>query len=436
MKNVVYRLIDFYVIIVQISFKITIIPYFIFSDFPYNWTLITLINGLIVMFLFLVRFSFRIYSIRKLLNFSPLLIFFALILFQVLSGLVKADFNYFIFPCMLLFNFVVYIFYLNNLFEINRIEGSPRHDLLGVFERLNSLYINFSLFQIFLVIVSVILVIYNIIPLTGNNISDLYPELIGDNVRTGTQYYMTDWYSMTTPRIRLGSFNIGTFTGWTHEPHVFTYLTIPTLFFLLSKYHLLKSRKIIIYTLFLAVSLLSFSVTSFLTIAVVIALKLITKVSNFILAMSIVLGVYALLVELDILILNDIYEIVYNKLFDDTSSADYTSSRITQILIPQSTFGDGVLLLSNDVGKSAGIFSSLLYITFYSVLAAKMYGVVRSKNYKLSVIGMAFMYFFIHGIKLSGSVFAMPYTVYMLTLFTFFYIYIFRKHKYERLTGY
>ena len=159
MKNVVYRLIDFYVIIVQISFKITIIPYFIFSDFPYNWTLITLINGLIVMFLFLVRFSFRIYSIRKLLNFSPLLIFFALILFQVLSGLVKADFNYFIFPCMLLFNFVVYIFYLNNLFEINRIEGSPRHDLLGVFERLNSLYINFSLFQIFFVVTMILLIV-------------------------------------------------------------------------------------------------------------------------------------------------------------------------------------------------------------------------------------------------------------------------------------
>jgi hypothetical protein len=436
MKNLINKIIDFYVIIVQISFKMTIIPYFLFSEFPYKWTLVTLVNGIIILVLFLFRFKFEIYSIKKILNFSPVLIFFLLILFQLLSGIIKADTNYIVFPIILLFNFIIFIFYLNNLFVVNRLKGNPRQDFLIVFEKLNSQYINFSLFQIILVIVSVILVFNNIIPLLGTNIDHLYPELIGDNVSNGTQYFMTGWSSMLTTRIRLESFNIGTFTGWTHEPHVFTYLTIPTLFFLLSKYYLQKNKVIIVFLLFFVVCILSFSVTSLLAILLVVLLKSITKFTDFLLIIFIVFIFYILFVEVDIPILNNIYDLLYKKLFDDTSSADYTSNKIMQILIPQSAFGDGVLLLSNNLNKSAGIISSLLYMTFYSVLIIKIYSVINSKNYKFSLIGMGFMYFFLHGFKLSSSVFVMPYTVYMLTLFTIFYIHIFKNNKNENFTSY
>lgn len=436
MKNLINKLIDFYVIIVQISFKMTIIPYFLFSKFPYNWSLITMVNGIIILVLFLFRFKFKIYSIKKILNFSPVLIFFLLILFQLLSGIVKADSNYILFPIILLFNFIIFILYLNNLFVVNRLKGNSRQGFLSVFEKLNSQYINFSFFQIILVIVSVILVFNNFIPLLGTSINHLYPQLIGDNVSNGAQYFMTGWSSMLTTKVRLESFNIGTFTGWTHEPHVFTYLTIPALFFLLSKYHLQKIKVIIVFLLFFVVCLLSFSVTSVLAIVLVVSLKSINNFTNFSLLIFIVFIFYILFVEVDIPILNNIYELIFKKLFEDTSSANYTSNKLVQILIPQSVFGDGVLLLSNNLNKSAGIFSSVLYMIFYFVLIKKIYSVIKSKNYKFSLIGMGFMYFFIHSFKLSSSVFVMPYTVYMLTLFTIFFMYIFKNNKHESFTSY
>ena len=432
MKN---KIIDFFVIIVQISFKVTIIPYYIYSEFPYNMNLLILVNGFVVLALLLHRFKGKIYNVKKLLYFGPFFIFTLLILLQILTGLVKWELKYIIFPITLLFNYIVFLLYLNNLFVFKALEN-PNQDSLAVFKKVNSFYINFSLFQIILVLGTAILFLFNFIQILNYNIDDLYPQLLGDNVSHGTRYFMQYWSSMMTTNIRLDTIAIGTFTGWTHEPHVFAYLTFPSLFFCLSNYNLQKSKAILIILLFFSACLLSFSTTSFLSVVLVLLMKYSAKIQSFFLFLGILFFGFIIFQLQEIELLESISSNVSNKLFNQTSSAEYSLNNLRAILVPQSAFGDGILLLSTDLNKSGGLLTSFLYIIFYVVLIKKLLRVIRSKDQEFALIGMGFMYFFIHGFKLSSAVFAMPYTVYMLTLFTVFYIYIFKKNKHESFKSY
>ena len=429
MKNLFNKLIDFYVIIIQVSIKITIIPYFLYSEFPYNWSLIHLLNGVIISLLLIVRFNFKIYPFKKIFKSGPIICFFLLLFFQFLSGIAKGDFNYIIFPVIISFNFIVFIIYLNNLFLDNVRRITSPNGIISNYFNFSSSYMLFTGFQVVLVVISAILVIGNIIPLFDNNINHLYEELIGDNVRTGTQYFMSGFSSIQTPNIRLDSVGFATFTGWSHEPHVFTYLTIPALFFYLSKYQFQRNIIIIVCLLFLLASLLSFSVTSLLALIVVFVIKLAVKPKSIFFAISLILVTGIVLSQFQFELLADIFNYTFNKLFDDTSSAEYSSSRIIQILIPRTVFGDGVLLLSMDSVKSAGLFTSIIYFTFYFLIFKQSFNVIKSKNEAHSFVGMGIMYFFLHGLKLTSAVFAMPYTIYMLTIFSIFNIYVYNHKK-------
>lgn len=430
MKNFVNNIIDFYVIIVQISFKMTIIPYFLFSKFPYNWNLILLLNGLILFGLLFVRFGFKIYSIKRILHFEPMICFFLLLFFQFISGVIKMDLNYIIFPLILIFNFIVFIIYINNLFKFKTNKIKSIIDLKKHYFKLISSYTFFSVFQAFIVVLSGVLILSNLIPLLGNDINHLFSELISSNVDVGTQYYMPGWLSIQTTNIRLDAINLGTLSGWTHEPHVFTYLIIPAIFFIMAKYQYKSILfKFGICLLFIIASLFSFSVTSIIALSILFLLKQFTSL-KFLFVSFITISICVIIInQLEIEIFNNIYDYIYNKLFNDTSSADYTSNKLSQILIPQNVFGDGILLLSLDTIKSAGVVSTLLYLLFYFLLFKKLFYFIKSNSQFHSLMGMGFMYFFLHGLKVSSSVFAMPITIYMLTILSIYYSYFFKVKK-------
>lgn len=415
MKKVVNNLIDLFVIVVQISFHISIVPYFIYANFePAN--LVLLFNSVIIFLLAIIRFNGRISFDLSLLRFPPFIIFFLLLFFQLISGFIKQEINYIGAPIVFAINFFVFIIYINNFYK----EQLKLRDPFDSFIRINSPYLFFALFNVSLVIIAALLFSFNILSSFTNNINDLYPNLLGSNVESGTLYYMPSWLSIQTYNSRLG-FNFGNLMGWTHEPHVFGNLVFPAFFLFLAKYINHKFKFYLISILFGISFLISFSVTSFVVLSIIFVVKLVyeKKFKLILLLISILLIAFVAIEKSEVI--DKMLFQVFLKFTDDTSSLDYSVNKLEYILIPNKIFGDGVMLLSNSEMKDAGFFSAILYIMFYVSLIIKTFQIIFTQNRQNLYVGLAFLYFILHSFKLTSSVFAMPYYVYLLTVMAFYY---------------
>ncbi|OFY51435.1 MAG: hypothetical protein A2W85_09860 [Bacteroidetes bacterium GWF2_41_31] len=406
----IFSIIDFLVIVIQLSINISIVPYIILGSFQSN-NFIYLIIGLGTLAILLIRFKGKIYPFMALLRFPPMTFFFLLLFFQLISFVVELDFYHFGAVIVITFNQVVFLMYINNLFLAKR----NSIDVIASFTNLNLYYVNFALFNVFAVLISILLQLFKIIKPFTNNINDLFPSLLSSNTMSGQHYYMPGWISLQTGESRLG-FVFGNLTGWTHEPHVLGYLIFPSLFFLLAKYTNRLNLFIIIIVLFTIVGLISFSVTSFSCLLIIMFFKLLSDKKY--ITGSIV---FLLIFIYSIIILNrDLGETILSYTSDkytyNTSSAEYSGNKIMNIVIPNSIFGNGILLISEKPDKNAGSFAAIFYLAFYSSLLFKTMQIIFSNNKRNVYYGFAFLYFILHSLKLSSSIFVMPYTIYFLGL--------------------
>ncbi|MBK8946933.1 MAG: hypothetical protein IPM32_16915 [Ignavibacteriae bacterium] len=398
--------------------NMSILPYVIYDNFePFN--LVLLVNGVAMILLIFVRFKGKPKSIKSLFRFVPLKIFFLLLFFQFLSGVVKLDIVYIGAPIIFSFNFIVFLYYILNIFEQYKIFN--KLDFVA-FTKGNSFYIIFALFNITIVILSAFLQIFGVLVPFSNSINHLFPNLLISNIVEGsTFYYMPGWLSIQTLDSRLG-FIFGTLTGWTHEPHVFAYLVFPSLFLLLAQYYNDKSKSIIIILCFTIAGIFSFSVTALLSITVVLLIKFFVDKNYLIVTTIFLIFLIFSLYSYQMEILDTIWDYTLLKLNYNTSSLEYSTNKISNILFPKSFFGDGVLLLNKSNYKNAGAFASILYLLFYFSLFKSVFKIIFSKLQQNTYIGFAFLYFILHGLKLSSSVFAMPYTAYFLGIMAVYHV--------------
>ena len=411
-------LIDLLVIVVQISANMTIIPYYIYANFE-PFRLVPLVNALLTLILLLMRFRGKIYPIKTIFSYYPLKFFLLLIFFQFLSGISKQEVSYILAPIIFAVNFFVLLIYVNNMYEYN-IRNSPTSN--SAFFKSNSIYTSFALLNVGLVLISVIFYITGVLVPFTNSINHLYPQLLGSNIDFGgAYYYMPGHLSIQLPDSRLG-FSWGTLSGLTHEPHVFGYLVFPSLFLLLSKYA--KNRLIsnFLIVTFAIAGLLSFSVTTFLVISAIFVIKFIGDKAYFKLIVVSTIFFGLSIINFNVEILDSIGKYTYMKISTNTSSIHYTANKIESILYPKTILGDGVMLLGKTTEeRNGGFFTSILYILFYISIFVSLFKIIFSNNRQNSLVGLAFLYFILHGFKLSSSVFAMPYTIYFLTLMAIYY---------------
>ena len=422
-ESTILRLIDLYVIIVQISFQITIVSYFIFDGFePFN--LVLLLNAFICIILYFIRFKQRMIFPKGILLYPPILVFFILLFFQLLSGINKMELDYIGVGIVYAINFIFFIIYLQQLFLA---KCSLTNDINQSFFKFISYYIYFGIFNVLIVIISAVSLSFNLISKNSNSIDDLFPNLFSNNVLSGTEYFMPGWMSITTQYSRLFS-DFGTFTGWTHEPHVFCYLVFPTLFLILAKYHYNKRMKVIILCFYLIAFLLSFSVTSLIVLICILLFYLLIKKKFFTSIIMVALLIICSSYLIENIAINNILSFTTDRLIDDKRSLSASSAGISSILIPETIFGDGVLLATKETIKNAGFFAAIFYVIFYLSIFISILKISIRKEPKNIYIAMAFLYFTLHSFKLSASVFAMPYTIYILTIMAIYEIYI-SKYK-------
>lgn len=412
MKKWINTIIDYIVVITQISFGISIIPYIIYDNIN-PFPLAIFLNALLVFFALFLRFGNEIYFKKSILFFPPIFALFTLMVIQIISGVINQNTSSFFSSIILIFNFLVFIIYIVSLFEYNYKKVNYNFD--KAFYNTAKPYVHFALLNLVLVLLASLLIVTGYtVPFT-NNISDLYINLLGNNVSTGTVYFMPGWISIQTMNERLIG-GIGTLSGLTHEPHVFGYLVIPSLFIILSQVKK-KSTALIISLIYLLAGIISFSTTTLLVLAILIFIWFFLRRNYLIIPFVFIFYFLVKIFAIDIPIFITIKEYTFNKLFDDTSSMDYSTNKITNIILPKTFFGDGVLLIGNPKEGNAGFFSAIFYIYFYVTI---MIEIAKNFFFKTSnkkiFIGFALLYFFLHGFKLSSSVFAMPYTIFFLVL--------------------
>lgn len=419
MSKIINWCFDALVIVIQISMGMTIIPYIIYGNVE-PFILVHLINALASVVILFIRFKGKIYSVRRLFNFLPIKIFSFLLLAQLISGLIKMEESYILAPLIFSFNFLVFMIYLNNLYYTN-INKFKNLSLNQVFLKSLNIYLVFAVLNVILVLLSAGLQLIGFIAPYSNSINDLYPQLLSSNVKFGGAfYYMPANLSIQTDDSRLG-FDFGTLMGLTHEPHVFTYLVFPSLFFLLAKYCNNKKYSYFISAIYVAAGLISFSVTTVIVLSVVVLVKLISEkqIVKVVVTFAIILMLSA--TEFKSEILSSVFEYSTMKLTSNTSSLDYSANKVENIIFPTSIFGDGVMLLGKQDEKNGGIFTSLLYIMFYGSILICIFKILKRNNKQDTLIALAFLYFFVHGLKLSSSVFAMPYTILLLSFMALYY---------------
>ena len=418
-ESIIIRLVDLYVIIVQISFHMSIIPYFIFDGFePFN--LVLLLNAFICVVLYLIRFKKRLIFPNEILRYTPFVFLFILLFFQLLSGFSKMEIDYVGVAIVLSINFLVFIIYLIQLFLAKL---HLTNDFKQAFFKFTSYYMYFGLFNVFLVLASYFLITIGLISRTSNEVSDFFPHLFGNNVSVGAEYYWPGWLSITTQYSRLFA-DLGTLSGWTHEPHVFCYLIFPSMFLFLAKYHNNILLKYFILIIFFFAALVSFSVTSFLVILFVFSFKLMLDKKFLLTIVLLLFAFYSSNYLNENPVISRLIETTANKIqpTSESGSLNYSTNRINHLISPDSILGDGVLLSSKTKITSGGFFTTVFYILFYVSIFIRIFK-ISIYNKQGLYVGLAFLYFTLHSFKLSSSVFAMPYTIYIITIMFIYELY-------------
>ena len=410
-KNYSLHFIDYLVVILNITFNLSLVKVYTFDLLPLHPLLwLTLFNFIA----FFSRIRNRRMPFRYIGNEPLLLLMVCIYIFDILQNLffnpIFAIARFFTFVSVLLF--VLYI--LGIYYELILRHNTP-------FINIHKPYIFYSYYNIATILLCAALCILGLVDPSSNPITD--NSLIHDNVSSGSQYYFPLFLSVTEGASRLfGQIGLPGFTGLSHEPHVINYIILPSFFIsrLLIKKRLLLYLSYVFYFLFL---LCSWSTTAFLAFIVVIVIHtiwsiIIKREMGFIIPLFVVAGIVILYGGelLDLIRLEFV-----RKTVEQTGSVDYTSNMWQYLLHPTSLIGTGnipMMAPSSNATSSydIGLISFALDILFFLLIIFKMLQCVLNRNIGVHCLGCSFLYFFLHCIKVNMLVFNYPLFAFMIVL--------------------
>lgn len=284
-------------------------------------------------------------------------------------------------------------------------------------------YIYFCLYNVFVVLLSVILLSLEILNPNMNELSNSSLINLGNNniVDNGAIYYFPGFLSINLNITRLSFIpNIGLPTGLSHEPHILCFLILPSLFFIIAKPNYSKITKISLLICYILVCVFSTSATVFLVLLIILFLEFLYVIyvkHNY-------LNVFFFLIALFVVLyfakdqISSIYnDFVFIKVKTETDSMDYSKDMINYILKPTSILGRGNIIAPSELkNNSIGLFSSIFDSLIFLLILYQTIKLFLSKNHFEHYVGLGILYFLIHSLKVSYLLFSYPFLIFILTI--------------------
>ena len=293
-------------------------------------------------------------------------------------------------------------------------------------------YIYFAVFNIAVTVLAFFLTQVHILSPYTNEVNSLSSLFLG-NSEAGQTYYMPGYLAIQSDNIRL--LNVPYYLGWSFEPHVFCLFVLPAVFFMLGDTSK-KSLKLIILIVGAFIFIESFSVTASLAGLACALLFFISSFSSsgrknnalLIASIAIVLGflLYSMgALRFDFSLLD--YSRV--KIYEDTSSLEYSTNNLEGLLIPNSIIGDGIFGwdIRHTKDPNIGLISYPFLIAYFASVLYYCIKLVKSKQTYYALIGVGVLYTILHMLKLAQAAFCMPFLYLMLVV-------LFRAHEERDIT--
>lgn len=407
------RFVDYVVIILNVSFQLSILPVYTIGLLPIPSSVSLLFFDVFVLF---IRFK----SVNLSLHYIKKDFFLSLFLFIYVADILQ---NVFITPvfaiariCTLLTVFLFVLYILSLYFEIK--DKSVEPPILSLCKP----YTLYTKYNVFVIIFCAFLFYFNIVDPFSNPIGS--NSLTQDNVNSGAQYYFPMYLTLVESSSRLfGEFGMPDILGLSHENHVINYIVMPSLFLCLLLSKKMWAKAVYCASFFVAL-LFSWSTTAFLIMLVVIIgnllwIVVVEKKRGYLFPILIVVG-------LGIIYAGPLIELIQlelvRKTVEQTGSMDYTFDMWSYILSPQSVFGAGNIPSSIVKGDKLffatdiGAVSFLLDIIFFVLIIVRVFLCFVNSNRFDHYMGCCFLYFFLHTIKVNILAFNYPLFAFMIIL--------------------
>ena len=427
-KSVFLSFFDFVVVILQMTYMLSIVGVYTIDvvPLPHYLTLFVLI-----LFPYLVRFRKHFTLFQEVRNNPVFILFLLILLFDVIQGTLIRQTGDGIARGIMMTSNYVFAEYLYAMYcEANRYTNRPIESMLKP-------YMIYSGYNIFAIILCLLLIVFGVISATDNPIEE--NALTHVNVSEGQSYFFPGYLSLSLMSMRLLSvFNIPLLTGLSHEPHVLLYLILPSLFIYLGqiKDSKLLMRFLVIFA-FLVVLVVAMSTTAVICVALVFSLDILWHIlhgntKNKIFFFLFITVTMVLIIIYGSFFINLMADEVMNKTSgSSTGSLSYTSEMLKYIVIPDSILGYGNVPPANGQllkNYSAGVFTCLFDVLFYLIVVVTAVKLILNKDERIHYYGLACLYFLLHTLKVSFLTFAYPYLSLILVLM--FISYKESKHSY------
>lgn len=232
--------------------------------------------------------------------------------------------------------------------------------------------------------------------------------------------------------VKTGNFfgELGTFSGWSYEPHVACFFLTPA-FLMINYFEKNKARKYILVISYFLFYILSLSLTAIIGLVIVLIMYFISMKNKTIKQKLLIFVSFILLIALTPLLVNYFSEqIMYSQEKLDSQASSSSSYGITfnYIFSPNTFFGDGLLKapMGGDVSFATGeattlnvtdigIIPFINFLWFYSVILIISLKTTFKKN-QFDFIGLILIYLIFHSMKFPFHVFHYPF------VFLFYFI--------------
>ena len=413
--GIIKQMIDWIVIIIEISYHLSFVASFSLYLIPVNGNFLLFS---LVLFLHLIRFGLK-FKLLQLVPKNTILVIFVLIyLFDFLQYTFIHDPLYA--PLILLLNMLVFMSYLYNMYEdAIKVQHVP-------FVKYTAPFIGYSVYNIIVIVILAILIIFTGASYEQNPISQDDPMISGRYdwaMQTFFPYHLCIAMNYHDGINLLG---IPVLTGLSHEPHVIMFLIMPAWMFIFAtdiKYYL----KTIISIIYLFVLIETTSTTAILCFGVILLVETLWK-SRQKRTWKVVIVVVSVYM---VTFFDGIMTLVSYKLSGVDGSSGTSTSMLEYLVSFDGIFGEGnwpTKYGEQLKNSSAGIVTGILDATLYLYILCTALRFTNSRNSMTHYLGLGCLYFTLHGIKTNYLMVAYPYLAYMFFLLFLMRIYE-KRHK-------
>jgi len=402
--------IDSFIIFLNISNSYSLIPYLFFFQYyrAVNSGLIAIINLIYI----IIRLRKNVTISRK----DDLFFLFILInVVNVFFGLATDTFGIGMFP--FIFSNATFYIILYGLFNM----------YLKVYPFEKSIWLLLRGY-IWLVAISIagtltlflLIKVFNVNPMINDIGSNM--DLFQYNIRDKNNSYFFPYglsVFFKTLSIRIPFFQKdGIIVGFFHEPHTFAFLVIPSIFLLLHKFKHFFSKIFLIF-IYILVMLIVASAVNFMAMLLCIIAYVVFKYRKKPIYALLSLGVIFIVF---LVVDPHLYQFIIDKIL--SRSTDYILSMLKFAFTPNTLIGTNFYDLSyidtywNDPNPllNIGFITFLLNIMFLIIFIYKIY-IVNINYYKeFPLIGLFFLYFLFHSIKVSMYAYSLSYLIFIIFL--------------------